>query len=226
MSIQEFQNMCHGSRKTCRILNSTGQLISKGLLQENEWKNFHLTTMILQVGLFWKNLKTTKRHLEIKWPLLHSRTSVSTLSHRIRDGNSSENSIPRGIEESRNGKSTFLGDRGRWYLFLGVLGNFEEWFTPKITINSENPPQKIHINLKKKINYKFSTDFTLQSWVIMQKIDRYSRNRNKNRKISTNFWKFSDIFSLFSYLSAQKGNSVFSRSSSNFAEDSRGAEEW
>ena len=60
MSIQEFQNMCHGSRRTCRILNSTGQLISKGLLQENERINFHLTTMILQVSLFWKNLKTPK----------------------------------------------------------------------------------------------------------------------------------------------------------------------
>ena len=30
-----------------------------------------------------------------------------------RDGNSSENFIPQGIEESRNGKFTFLGDRGR-----------------------------------------------------------------------------------------------------------------
>ena len=30
-----------------------------------------------------------------------------------RDGNSSKNFIPREIEESRNGKFTFLGDRGR-----------------------------------------------------------------------------------------------------------------
>ena len=34
-------------------------------------------------------------------------------TNRSRDGNSSENFIPRGIEESRNGKFTFLGDRGR-----------------------------------------------------------------------------------------------------------------
>ena len=33
--------------------------------------------------------------------------------HRTSDGNSSENFIPRGIKESRNGKFTFLGDRGR-----------------------------------------------------------------------------------------------------------------
>ena len=31
---------------------------------------------------------------------------------RNRDGNSSENFIPRGIEESRNDKFAFLGDRG------------------------------------------------------------------------------------------------------------------
>ena len=31
----------------------------------------------------------------------------------VRDGNSSENFTPRGIEESRNGKIPFLGDRGR-----------------------------------------------------------------------------------------------------------------
>ena len=50
------------------------------------------------------------------------------------------------------------------------------------------------------------------------------KNRNKNWKILTNFWKFSDIFSFFSYLNDQKGNSVFSRSSANFGEDSRSRE--
>ena len=42
----------------------------------------------------------------------------------IRDGNSSENFTPRGIEESRNGNLTFLGDRGRQNLFLGILEEF------------------------------------------------------------------------------------------------------
>ena len=74
----------------------------------------------------------------------------------------------------------------------------------------------------------FSND--TKNWLVILK------NRNKNWKILTNFWKFSDIFSFFSYLSAQKGNSVFSRSSANFSEDSRsrgmiksiprGIEEW
>ena len=74
----------------------------------------------------------------------------------------------------------------------------------------------------------FSND--TKNWLVILK------NRNKNWKILTNFWKFSDIFSFFSYLSAQKGNSVFSRSSANFGEDSRsrgviksiprGIEEW
>ena len=41
-----------------------------------------------------------------------------------RDGNSSENFTPRGIEESRNGNLTYLGDRGRQIIFLGVLEEF------------------------------------------------------------------------------------------------------
>ena len=44
-------------------------------------------------------------------------------------------------------------------------------------------------------------------------------NKNKNRKIWTNFGKFSEIFNFFSYSSAQNGNSVFLRSSANFGED-------
>ena len=39
---------------------------------------------------------------------------------RCRDGNSPVIFIPRGFEESGNGNFTFLGDRGRWNLFLGV----------------------------------------------------------------------------------------------------------
>ena len=36
----------------------------------------------------------------------------------------SENFTPRGIEESRNVNLTFLGDRGRQNIFLGVLREF------------------------------------------------------------------------------------------------------
>ena len=42
----------------------------------------------------------------------------------FRDGNSSENFTPQEIGESKNGDLTFLGDRGRSNLFLGVLGEF------------------------------------------------------------------------------------------------------
>ena len=58
-----------------------GQLISKGLFgilnsSKKRMKKFDLTTMIPQVDLFlfvfWKNLKTPKRHLEINWPLARS----------------------------------------------------------------------------------------------------------------------------------------------------------
>ena len=70
----------------------------------------------------------------------------------IRDGNSSENFIPRGIEESRNDKFTFLGDRGICYLFLGVLGEFRGTSYCK---NPENPPKIKKKNFKKKIKKKF-----------------------------------------------------------------------
>ena len=55
-----------------------GQLISKCLFglfnrSKKRTKQFDLTTMIPQVDLFsfvfWKNLKTPKRHFEINWPL-------------------------------------------------------------------------------------------------------------------------------------------------------------
>ena len=54
-----------------------GQLISKGLFiilkSSKKRKKIDLTTMIHQVDLFsfvfWKNLKSPKRHFEINWPL-------------------------------------------------------------------------------------------------------------------------------------------------------------
>ena len=68
-----------------------------------------------------------------------------------RDGNSSENFIPRGVEESRNDKFTFLGDRGICNLFLGVLGEFRGMSYRK---NSENLP-KIQKMFEKEIKKKF-----------------------------------------------------------------------
>ena len=141
----------------------------------------------------------------------------------IRDGNSSENFIPRGIEESRNDKFTFLGDRGIWNLFLGVLGEFRGMSYPK---NPENPPKNSKINVKKKSKKKFSIEFILQSpkySVIISKIDRLSWKTEwkteKSRQIAENC----PIFSI-------------SRSSANFGEESRsrgviksiprGIEEW
>ena len=74
------------------------------------------------LGLFCK-MKMRK-----KWVFLISLYCFFSLFRlffaRGRDGNSSENFIPRGIEESRNDKFTFLGDRGTWNLFLGVLREF------------------------------------------------------------------------------------------------------
>ena len=78
----------------------------------------------------------------------------------IRDGNSSENFIPRGIEESRNSKITFLGDRGIWNLFLGVLGEFSRnESSPK----SWKSPQNYKKILKKNSEKNFSPEFIFQS---------------------------------------------------------------
>ena len=110
------------------------------------------------------------------------------------DGNSSENFIPRGIEELRNGKFTFLGDRGRWNIFLGVLGEFsrnelsqKSWKSPK---NSKKSWKKIQ---KKFQPWIYTPKFRMlgnntKNWLVIQK------NKNKNWKILTNFWKFSPFF--------------------------------
>ena len=55
-----------------------------------------------------------------------------------RDVNSSENFILRGIEESRNGKFTFLGDRGRRGLVLGVLGEFRGMIYSILSLKPSN----------------------------------------------------------------------------------------
>ena len=141
----------------------------------------------------------------------------------IRDGNSSENFIPRGIEESRNDKFTFLGDRGISNLFLGFLEEFRGLSYPK---NPENTPQN-QKNCEKKIIKKiFSIEFILQSSkysAMIPKIDRLSWKTEwkteKSRQIAENLLIFS-----------------ISRSSVNFGEDSRsrgviksiprGIEEW
>ena len=60
--------------------------------------------------------------------------------------------IPRGIEEQRNDKFTFLGDQGICNLFLGVLGEFRGMSYPK----NSKIPLKI---LKKVEKKKFKKNF-------------------------------------------------------------------
>ena len=74
--------------------------------------------------------KSSQKKIFSKGNLLKRKSSQKKIIWN-RDGNSSENFIPRGIEESRNGKFTFLGDRGIWNLFLGVLGEFRGISYPK-----------------------------------------------------------------------------------------------
>ena len=71
-------------------INTKGQLISKGLFgiltsSKNQAKEVDLTTMIPQVDLFsfifWKNLKTPKRHFEINWPLRKKQLQIANLSY-------------------------------------------------------------------------------------------------------------------------------------------------
>ena len=67
-------------------------------------------------------------------------TYVESISQRVNanwDGQLGM-AIPRRIsllEESRNGNSTFLGDRGRQNLILGVLGEFRG-----VIYDSPSPP--------------------------------------------------------------------------------------
>ena len=70
---------------------SKGHLISKGLFgilnSSKKWtKKFDLTNMIPQVDLFlfifWKNLKTPKRHFKICWPLATTFVKVVHLSKK------------------------------------------------------------------------------------------------------------------------------------------------
>ena len=93
-----------------------------------------------------------------------------------RDANSSENSTPRGIEESRKGKIPFLEDRGRQNLFLGVLEEFRGIIYLKkhykiLKIPTKNKKKK---TMKKKSKQYISIDFILQSSecsAIIPKID-------------------------------------------------------
>ena len=150
--------------------------------------------------------------------------------------------IPRRIsflEESRSRGMAKLHSSGieEYEIYSsGSSGNFRGMRYPK---NPENL-QKNPTIFEKKIKKKF------QSWISISKFRMFGnntkywlvilKNRKKNseksRQINENFL----IFPLFSYLHAQKGNSVFSRSSANFDEDSRtrgvrksiprGIEEW
>ena len=139
--------------------------------------------------------------------------------------------IPRRIsflEESRNDKFSFLGDRGIWNLFLGVLVEFWGMSFPK---NSKNSTQNSKQIWKKKWKKKISSKFGMfsnntKNWLVIL----------KNPEKSEICWQFSDFFIFFIKVSTQNVNSVYSRSSANFVEDSRcrgvvksiprGIEEW
>ena len=124
----------------------------------------------------------------------------------LRDGNSLENFIPRGIEESRNDKFTFLGDRGIWNLFLGVLGEFRGMSYPK---NPENPPKNSKKMWKKKSKKKFQHWIQSPKYsVIIPKIDRLSWKTEWKTEKSRQITENCPIFSI-------------SRSLVNFGEDSR-----
>ena len=93
-----------------------------------------LTFTIQNLSFFclWKYEKTLSKIAHI-WPQFfsvfptspnHIFCPIKLDTARLRNGNSSENFTPRGIEESRNSNLPFLGDRGRQNPFLGVLGEF------------------------------------------------------------------------------------------------------
>ena len=115
---------------------------------------------------------------------------LALINISIRDGNSLENFILPGIEESRNDKFTFLEDRGIWNLFLRVLGKFQGMTYPKIPEN----PLKNSKKLRNKNQKKF------QHWIYISTLGMFGifdnnpknwsvilKNRNENRKILTNF---------------------------------------
>ena len=63
-----------------------------------------------QSGLVTNTVQYIK--MDLVYPELYQRKGVRNNMVGNRDGNSSKNFIPRGIEESRNSKIAFLGDRG------------------------------------------------------------------------------------------------------------------
>ena len=118
----------------------------------------------------------------------------------------------------------------------GPRGIFEEWVIQKIL----KIPQKFKKILKKISKKNFSIEFIFYSsecLVILPKSDQLSWKTEIKTEKS---WQIAENFLIFSffyiYLSAYKENSVFSRSSVNFGEDSRsrgviksiprGIEEW
>ena len=112
----------------------------------------------------------------------------------------------------------------------GSLGNFEEQFIPKIL----KIPPKIQKMLK-IIFLALNLHFKVQKHQKMISFSKKHKQKKKNLdKLLKFFWYFHFFF--YTYLSAYKGNSVFSRSSVNFGEDSRrrgdvksipqGIEEW
>ena len=94
--------VCCSAQKTykpVKTISAKGQLISKGIFcilnSSKKWtKKFDLTTMIPQFDffsfVFWKKVKTPKRHFEINWPLsrqqvLRAYCPKLYIVHQIRD---------------------------------------------------------------------------------------------------------------------------------------------
>ena len=92
---------------------------SVGCINHNVWRIYACYLYRAVFTLYRKKIIESSRGLRARELvsfaafLLHKLYFIIfTAMLRFRDGNSSENFIPRGIEESRNSKITFLGDRG------------------------------------------------------------------------------------------------------------------
>ena len=177
---------------------------------------------------FLKNSKRIKKLLSSSWLMRQSGGLGMAIPRRISF-----------LEESRSQGMAKLHSSGieEYEIYSSwSSGNFRGMRYPK---NPENL-QKNPTIFEKKIKKKF------QSWISISKFRMFGNNTKyrlvilKNRKktlknldkVMKIFW----YFLFFSYLHAQKGNSVFSRSSASFDEDSRtrgvrksiprGIEEW
>jgi hypothetical protein len=105
--------------------------------------------------------------------------------------------------------------------FSGSSGNFEEWFIPKTTKKS---PPKLEKILKNSEHWIYISKFGMfgndtENWYLILK------NKNKKRKVSTNFWKFSEIFIFFIFKCSKRKLNIF-EVLGEFWRGPRVSEEW